>query len=80
MNDYTDDDIVKGTDIKWNDYGEGISIYEAHDGGYGLYYWEDEDFSSVILDTLEEAIEWRERSTRFFRIADSARVREPTCV
>ena len=74
MRGYTSKDIVKETAIQWNDDGEGISIYRTHNGDYGLFYWENDNYSSIILDTLEEAEEWRDMATDIFRVA--ARERE----
>ena len=74
MREYTSRDIIKETDVKWNDHGEGISIYRTGDGGYGLFYWEDDVYSSIVLDTLNEAKEWRDMATDIFYVA--ARERE----
>ena len=71
MNYYTGDDIVEGTDIQWNDE-EGVSVYETRHGTFGLYFWADERFSAIELNTLEEAQEWAEKTTGFFKAAEAS--------
>ena len=69
---YNEDSIVDGTDIQWNDE-EGVSVYEKHNGNFGLYYWVDGTYSAAELGTLEEAQDLAERATRCFHAAAGTR-------